>query len=296
MVKNILCPIDRSPSSLQAFDYAIALARWWGARLTLLEVADARDRQAHSRTSATTPRSATATRTALEADLNRVLTARRVSDVSVEIVLRDGRIVEEILAQARVGRADLVVMGSHGAGGEERKIGSVAEQVLRLAGCPVLTVRRGVKQEPPTGPPFATILCPTDFSVPAQTAMACAQRLAMQVGATLIAMSVIEPSFSRSAGSESSVAEVGDIVESERKNRLNRLATDTKGLRVEPLVAIGTAATEIVAHGQKRAIDLVVMGVSGRGTSEAFVLGSTTHHVIRQGGWPVLSVSSPTGI
>jgi hypothetical protein len=28
MIKNILCPVDRSPSSLQAFGYAIALARW----------------------------------------------------------------------------------------------------------------------------------------------------------------------------------------------------------------------------------------------------------------------------
>ena len=38
MIKNILCPVDRSPSSLQAFGYAIALARWQGARLNLLEV------------------------------------------------------------------------------------------------------------------------------------------------------------------------------------------------------------------------------------------------------------------
>ena len=38
MIKNILCAIDRSPSSLQAFGYAIALAKWQNARLSLLEV------------------------------------------------------------------------------------------------------------------------------------------------------------------------------------------------------------------------------------------------------------------
>ena len=38
MIKKILCAIDRSPSSLQALGYAIALAKWQDARLSLLEV------------------------------------------------------------------------------------------------------------------------------------------------------------------------------------------------------------------------------------------------------------------
>ena len=38
MIKNILCPVDRSPSSLQALGHAIAIARWQHARLNLLEV------------------------------------------------------------------------------------------------------------------------------------------------------------------------------------------------------------------------------------------------------------------
>ena len=40
MIRKILCAIDRAPSSLQALGYAIALARWQTARLTLLEVID----------------------------------------------------------------------------------------------------------------------------------------------------------------------------------------------------------------------------------------------------------------
>jgi nucleotide-binding universal stress UspA family protein len=37
---TILCPIDRSPVSRRAFDYAVSLGRWAGARLTVLEVID----------------------------------------------------------------------------------------------------------------------------------------------------------------------------------------------------------------------------------------------------------------
>jgi len=83
MIKNILCAIDRSPSSLQAFGYAIALARWQHARLNLLEVIETAVPPGVSRA----PKDDAVpyeTRAALERDLRRVLTARRASDVKVE--------------------------------------------------------------------------------------------------------------------------------------------------------------------------------------------------------------------
>ena len=135
MIKNILCPIDRSPSSLQAFSYAIALARWQGARLNLLEVIEA----ARPTGSRRVPEDDTVpndTQAALERDLRRVLTARRASDVRVKIIMRKGSVVQEILAQAKASQADLVVIGSHGRGGVQRlALGSVAEKVLRLYAC-----------------------------------------------------------------------------------------------------------------------------------------------------------------
>ena len=119
IIKKILCAIDRSPSSLQAFGYAIALARWQRARLNLLEVIEEAPPPGVSRapTSDGVPNE---TRTTLERDLRRVLTARRASDVKVEISLRNGNVVQEILAQAKTSRPDLVVIGSHGRGGIQR--------------------------------------------------------------------------------------------------------------------------------------------------------------------------------
>ena len=111
MIKKILCAIDRSPSSLQAFGYAIALAKWQGARLNLLEVIEQAPPPGGSRASKSdgVPNEA---RRALERDLRRVLTARRASDVKVEISMRKGKVVQEILAQAKTSRSDLVVIGS----------------------------------------------------------------------------------------------------------------------------------------------------------------------------------------
>ena len=56
--------------------------------------------------------------------------------------LRTGVPHEEIVALAQDERADLIVIGTHGRGGINRALlGSVADRVVRLAPCPVLTVR-----------------------------------------------------------------------------------------------------------------------------------------------------------
>ena len=48
----------------------------------------------------------------------------------------------EILKKSRQERADLIVMGTHGwTGVKHLLLGNVAEKVVRLSSCPVLTVR-----------------------------------------------------------------------------------------------------------------------------------------------------------
>jgi universal stress protein A len=50
---------------------------------------------------------------------------------------------EEIVKVAEEERADMIVMGTHGRSGLNRVLlGSVAERVIRLAPCPVLTARQ----------------------------------------------------------------------------------------------------------------------------------------------------------
>jgi nucleotide-binding universal stress UspA family protein len=62
--------------------------------------------------------------------------------LNVRTVLRDGTPYREIVDLATDERADLVIIGTHGRGGVNRALlGSVADRVVRLAPCPVLTVR-----------------------------------------------------------------------------------------------------------------------------------------------------------
>ena len=290
MIKRILCAIDRSPSSLQAFSYALALARWQNARLNLLEVIEEAPPPGVSR-APTSDGLSNETRTTLERDLRRVLTARRASDVKVEISLRNGNVVQEILAQAKTSRADLVVIGSHGRGGVQRLVlGSVAEKVLRLATCPVLTVRTGVRLARRRRSPFETILCPTDFSAAANRAVAYAKRLAQEADARLIVMTAVEWPFGEAVMS-GAVAELRNSIESDASEALTRLLPrSANGPRTETIVALGKAGDAILKVARGRSADLIVMGVSGRGALDVALLGSTAHHVIREGTWPVLTV------
>jgi nucleotide-binding universal stress UspA family protein len=62
--------------------------------------------------------------------------------------LRMGNVAEEIVGLARDLEADLIVMGSRGHGGVRRAVeGSISDQVVRRAPCPVMTVRADKGEE-----------------------------------------------------------------------------------------------------------------------------------------------------
>ena len=289
MIKNLLCAVDRSPSSLQALGYAIAIARWQSARLNVLEVIEG----------PTPPRANRAPkqydvpkdiRRNVETDLKRVLVARRTSDIKSAIVVRAGNVVQEILAEAKSSQSDLLVMGSHGRGAVQRLVlGSVAERVLRLAPCPVLTVRRGVNKARRSKSPFQTILCPTDFSAASNSAVTYAKRLAKEADARLILLSAVEWPFEEALMS-APIAALRPTIEANAHEALARLLPRAGSAPVtQPIVTVGKPSAAIIKLARAQSAGLIVMGVSGRGALDMALLGSTTHHVIREAAWPVLT-------
>ena len=62
--------------------------------------------------------------------------------------------------------------------------------------------------------------------------------------------------------------------------------------RPEERVVKGRAHQEILKVVADEGVDLVVMGVQGKGVVDRLVFGSTTHRVIREAGCPVLTLHS----
>lgn len=142
-IKSVLVPLDFSASSLKALDYAVAFARQFKAKLTLVHVVEpiaTPDFAASFPLGVENDRSMEAAKEKLES----VLKSARVPAASVEkLLVRFGRSFHEIADAARTLKVDLIIISTHGYTGLKHVIlGSTTERVVRHAPCPVLVVRR----------------------------------------------------------------------------------------------------------------------------------------------------------
>jgi universal stress protein A len=141
-IRAILVPTDFSHYSEKALEYAIPLARQFGARLTLLHVIEP----------VATPDFEGAFPLALENARAKELCHSALKALSEKFgnepaliegrVVRQGRAFDEIAKAARELKIDLIVIATHGYTGLKHTfLGSTAERVVRHAPCPVLVVR-----------------------------------------------------------------------------------------------------------------------------------------------------------
>src|ERR1700730_552022 len=161
-IKRILCPVDFSESSRHAIDHAIVIARWYKSSIVALHVYDPMF--------APLPGLPLRDDRVPEAELRRVhdetaacFEGARAVGVGVEVLIDVGQAAHDILSRSIDPGADLIVMGTHGAGGFEHLVlGSVTEKVLTKARCQVLTVP--ARAQSTSTLPLKRLLCAVDFS------------------------------------------------------------------------------------------------------------------------------------
>lgn len=142
-VKKILFPTDFSEGNASALDYASSLAHTYGAVLHIVHVDDLSDLIAVTGPEGYvyTPALGGADRRELKAQLEKVKPT--IANVAYEHHFLRGVPSAEIRDLAESDHVDLIVMSSHGRTGLSRLLmGSVAENVLRHAKCPVLVVKQ----------------------------------------------------------------------------------------------------------------------------------------------------------
>ena len=140
--RRILHPTDFSSAADPAFEYALDVARRHSAVLIMLHVIEPISAFADEAYVALKHAGRDAAEAAARAHFDRLLARAKAADVPGADLLRYGRAAEEIVLAAESERADLIVMGTHGHRGWRRLVlGSVAQQVVAKAPCPVVTVR-----------------------------------------------------------------------------------------------------------------------------------------------------------
>lgn len=140
-LKKVLVPIDFSPCSLKALTYAIQFAREFGATLDVVHIVPpyyAADPYGLGELERVEKQLLAAG----EQKLAAMVLQQVPQGIPAETFVRRGRPATEIVQIARDQESDLIIIATHGRSGLKHLLmGSTAENVVRHAPCPVLTVR-----------------------------------------------------------------------------------------------------------------------------------------------------------
>lgn len=295
-VNDILLARDFSHVSDQAMRYALDAAQRLGATLHLL-YADV----LHEDPFADAPPEPGKTpeeriREKLRLDAEETPLTESHPDLSLRVgVRREVAAAPAILGYAADADVDLIVMGTHGRRGVRRLLlGSVAEEVVRRADRPVLTVRQDGEMGPPA---IEHILVPIDFSDYSKDALRHATALARLYDARLDLLHVVEenlhPAFY--VGGVRSIYDVQPDIDEKARERMMEFYDEVGGADAPPAkahVRTGRAARKITQFAEQKDSDLVVMSTHGLTGLKHFMMGSVAEKVVRHLTVPVVTVKA----
>lgn len=297
-ITRILCPVDFSECSRLALQYATAMGKWYGARLTVLHVFE------NLPVVDAVPLYRGQPLVLKEADPVAVRThltdfvERAIGDASADIELVEGANVcdQTLRAAERIG-ADVIVMGTHGRSGlPHLLLGSVAETVVRNSARPVLLVPPAAAQDGcPLDVPFTRIVCAVDFAGESRQAFGLALALAEEADAHLTLVHSIEippelqEPFRRDAIDVPAVRAAADAAARQQLRDMVPAEARTY-CKIHTDVRQGQASRAILQAAREHSATLIVMGVHGGNAFDRLIFGSNTHAVLRGARSPVLAV------
>ena len=294
-IDTILYPTDFSACAEAAFPYAVDLARRHNAELHMLHVAPVfGDNPLRGVFEAGVDEVTfyQGLRDAADERMQELLSSQDISGVQVKRVHSRGAAPGEVITEYAVAEdVDLIVLGTHGRRGLRKwLLGSVAQEVIHRALCPVWVVREA--NVPDTDSLVNRILAPIDFSVHSVHALAYAKELAARYGATLDVLYVIDPvmdeQLRRVGWKNRSRAE--RKTEAQVQEKLVWLSNEVAGpVEVDMTlhVSVGNPPVQIVEHAKESKADLIVMASHGLNGRDLFPLGSVTERILRTAPCPV---------
>lgn len=296
-IKKILFPTDFSRCSDQALVQALSLAELYGSELHIVHALLPLEYESEDIKSKTDFQKVQAEIDRLSMQQMRLASSHRTfKDLVIEqSTVRGISAAPAILEYASRRMTDLIVMGTHGRRGlNHLMLGSVAEEVVRLAPCPVLTIRE--LRVPAPRREQIQILVPVDFSNFAREAVSYAKYLAADLHAALRVLHVIEeaihPSFYLTG--QTSLTTWYPELEANAIAEMKRLVSDARGpeVPIEFHIKEGRAAVDIVTFARKHDVDLIVMASHGLTGIEHLLLGSVAEKVVRMAPCPAFIVKS----
>jgi nucleotide-binding universal stress UspA family protein len=278
-IRKILCPTDFSVYSKHALEYAVKLADRPDSEITVLHV-DEFDVSplGHFHLDDETVRRYRDLKSRFLKEQMEIFAEETLpKHIKYETRIAPGRAYKTIVEEAEANNFDLILIARHGTTNmSNHLVGSIAERVVRLARCPVLTIRGTT---PPGERGIKNILCPTDFSPAANSALSYAVSIAEKYKSKLYIQHISEiagdPDIEALKKKAPKLEDIGEIEVEMIYDR-----------DIEP-------NNSIIRFSEDREIDLIVMSTHGQKGLRRVFIGNNTAEVVRKAECPVLTVTHP---
>lgn len=224
------------------------------------------------------------------------------NDIAHTTTVERGEVWEVLASLVEEKKIDLIVVGTHGRRGLRKLVlGSTAEQVFRLAPCPVLTIGPHTTNLDMVRASIAPILFATDFSSGSQHALRYAALLARANHSSLILLHAVPPGVAVLPGSMDAVvanvecgAELLASAMAGARRQMEELisAEAIEELKPEIVIDCGEASALILNTAESRRAGLIVMGAhrASLHSVAAHLPWATASAVVREAHCPVLTV------
>jgi nucleotide-binding universal stress UspA family protein len=277
-LKKILVPTDFSDLSLTALRYAASMAKHSDAEITLLHVMQPYEHEAILNKIIDFKGTL---QKAIQEKLNEIKKATPdLLGVPVTVKIVEGKIYEAIENIVKEEDLDLIVMGTHGAGGlgnlEKYVLGTNAYRTVHVSGCPVITLRE-VKEKIA----YDNIILPLDMTKETKQKVDTAIKIAKVLGSTIHVVSV------------TTFVDEFRYNLSEIKGLLQEVADKVKAAGVKVVTEMlrhDDIADSILKYSEEVNADLVVIMTRQEGKLNDIVVGSSARKIITKSKVPVLSL------
>jgi nucleotide-binding universal stress UspA family protein len=301
---SVLVPLDFSPASFKAIDYALPLTEYFGAKLHFVHAFDYDDAPATFAAMPLVLPEADVARGA-NRQLREVAKKYRLVLPPESFHVVKGRAYQAICELAEKLNADLIIATTHGhTGWKHMFLGSTAERIVRHAPCAVLVVRehereflradgrtrwKGAIQ-------LKKILVPVDFSDCSMAGLEYALRFAKVWDANLVMLNCVPLSVFAGYGEygRGDLMGLNNYAQEAAAEEMRELVSNLRSRKViaEGVVEIGAPAQAICDYAREHEVDLIVTPTHGSTGLRHIFLGSTAEHVVRYAHCPVLIVPS----
>lgn len=278
-LRNILFTTDFSEESMHAVPYVASIAAKLGSAVCLCHIV------APSPLVASAPEVAPSLYEGMKEQAAAQLTALahspELGSLGPKTIVGSGPIEDELCNIIRENKIDLVVAGTHGRTGIRKLLlGSVVEEICRVATCPVLTVGPGLA--PRTEIKFSLIVYPTDLSADSKRILPYLRRMAEDYKAEITVLHVMPEELVTNPDAER-------LAEPIRRNMMHMFEAELAGFKPEFVVGFGETVETVLGTARAKKADMIAMGIHNAFLPGVQLRSSVAYRIMVGAHCPVLT-------